>query len=292
MATEKPFFQGSVPPQCPQQYYNTSPSMTTLPFNVKTDLNPYHRIYISKEYDMFKKAHYYESFLRDYKVFGELPDGDKKLLFTVSQHFQCNTCCEGWGVTCCCFSYIFCDKIIFQMDYRRNGRGFYTQGLNIQKGFHCLGCSNCKCDCPCAPHSRLFLRENIDPDNPDFNVGVHKGYTDYPLGCCCILCDRNAFYMDENNLKSYGIRAKCCDILAQRLSCIKGDFEIDIEDSKGCKTGNIMIYAGCYSQAVQGHCCYLPRNHFEINMPQAATSEQKFQIIADAIHFDLINGNL
>ena len=101
MTTEKGKLK--VPPQKTQ--YNQlaiSPNISSLPFDVSKDLNKYSKIYITKEYDMFRKVHCFENFIHDYKIYGQLPDGDKKLLFTCSRHFQCNSCCEGWGVSCCC----------------------------------------------------------------------------------------------------------------------------------------------------------------------------------------------
>ena len=54
-----------------------------------------------------------------------------------------------------------------------------------------------------------------------------------------------------------------------------------------------MIYTGCYSEKVKDFgICYAPRPYYEINLPSLATSEQKFQIVADLIHFDLTNGAL
>ena len=58
-----------------------------IPFNVAQDLNMFTRIFVVREFDKFKIFHYYERLFPDYKVFGELPDGDKKLLFTSSRHF-------------------------------------------------------------------------------------------------------------------------------------------------------------------------------------------------------------
>ena len=78
------------------------------------------------------------------------------------------------------------------MDYRRNGAPFYTQGINIQKGCYCCKCSCCDCCkcccCDCCPPSILFLRENIDPESRDFNVGVKKGTTEVQNTCCCSCC--------------------------------------------------------------------------------------------------------
>ncbi len=61
-----------------------------------------------------------------------------------------------------------------------------------------------------------------------------------------------------------------------------------IEDSRGVKTGSVKIYAGCCSRKVEGKCCFSPREpYYEVNLPPNATSEQKFQIVADVIHLDL-----
>ena len=43
---------------------------------------------------------------------------------------------------------------------------------------------------------------------------------------------------------------KCCDMTT--------DFEIEIEDEKGNKCGNIMLYSGLFSKLVEGKCCYMP----------------------------------
>ena len=79
---------------------------------------------------------------------------------------------------------------------------------------------------------------------------------------------------------------KCCC----GLEC---DFEMDIENEKGTKTGNIKIFSGCFSEKVKTEKrCHIPRKYYEINMPDDASSEQKFQIIADLIHFDIVNSAL
>jgi len=294
MTTDEMRLRGNMPPQV---VVVTTP-ITTLPFNVMTELNPYTRIYVALEYDFFKIVHCYENHFHDYKVYGEMSDGDKKLLFTVSQHFQCKACCDCDGCGCVfqgCCECICSDKIIFQLDYRRNNVGFYTQGLYIQKGCRPLCCQRKKGCCEecaedCCPQSILYLRENIDPDNPDFNVGVRKGQTISRLGCCG---DRTSTYYPQEGGQSYRLKAKCCDI--RERNCKKhcfnmdSDFEIDIEDGTGLKTGNVMLYSGMYSSKVEGRCCFLPRPYFEVNLPAGATSEQKFHIIADLIHLDVTN---
>jgi len=272
---------------------------TSLPLNVATDLHMFNRISIVRQLDFFKIFHCLERMLPSYVVYGEMPDGDKKILFTVQQHFQCCKCCDQCILTCVCAEYVCCDQIIFQMDYKRNNAPFYTQGYNLQKG-----CYFCKCYCCiCCPDSILYLRENIDPDSKDFNVGVQKGSTvvDKPA-CCACLRDKTAHYDTPEGIRASAIRAKCCDICKQQcLGCCTAcfqrcgfccdctcDFEIDIEDGNSMKTGTIYLYSGCCSKQSEGRCCYLPSTFYDIIMPPGSTSEQKFQIIAQTIHFDLV----
>ena len=266
-----------------------------LPLDVTTELAQYQRIFVTKEFDYFKIVHRCEDYLHDYKVFGELPDGDKKLLFTVSRHFECKCCWDNCIIPLCLCAYVCCNSIVFQLDYKRNGNPFFTQGINIQKGFYC-----CKCYCPsccscCTRSDYLDLRENNQPDNPDFNYGTYKGTTRVTTNCCVPEYTANYINVDKSN--GPAIRAKCCDVCKKRcLRCCCGceyDFEMDIEDGNGNKSGNIMIYTGCYSEKVKDFgICYSPRPYYEINLPSLATSEQKFQIVADLIHFDLTNGAL
>ena len=269
---------------------------TSLPFDVKEDLQKYSRIFITKEVDPFRIVHCFESIARDYIIFGEAKDGDKKLLFTCHNHFDCCNCCEQCIIGCYCAVYACCDSIVYQLDYRRNGYPFYTQGFNVVKGCHCcdvLTICNC-CPCYLCAGDTLYLRENIDPDSPDIKVGTPRGKT--KTNCCCS-CDKYVDYYTETKLKGHTVRAACCDICCH--SCIIQccgrftgggcDFEMSIEDENGIKTGNILIYSGCYSKKVEGKCCKLPRAYFEVNMPPNANSEQKFQIIADIIHLDLAN---
>ena len=274
----------------------TRPAVVTLPFNVASDLNQYSRVFITHEFDYFRVVHNYEDMLRDYKIFGETPDGDKKLLFTVHRHFECKVCecCQQCIITCLICDYVCCDQIIFQMDYRRNGAPFYTQGVNLQKGCYCCKCYFCSsCCCCCQPTLQtLFLRENIDPDSRDFNVGTRKGETNSVISCCAT--DYFTFYNSQEGVKGNTVRAKCCDICklsyANRCCCCNADLEMDIEDDKGLKTGSVFLYSGNYSQKSEGRCCYHPRPYFEVNMPPNSSSEQKFQIIADLIHFSISYG--
>ena len=169
------------------------------------------------------------------------------------------------------------------MDYRRNNKTFYTQGLNIQKGCYCCKCHCCTCCCCCCscPASILYLRENVDPDNPDFNVGIKKGRTS-KYGC--LLTDKVVSYFSQEGMKGPSIRAGCC---TGCICCDCSDIIMDIEDGNGGSIGKILIPNGCNSEKVKGMCCHLPRPYYEINISQNITSEQKFQIIADVVHFSL-----
>ena len=61
-----------------------------LPFDVSKDLEQFSKLFVSSEFDSFRNIHClekcYPSF--DFVIYGELPDGDKKLLFTCTKHNQ------------------------------------------------------------------------------------------------------------------------------------------------------------------------------------------------------------
>lgn len=259
-----------------------------LPFDVETELNEFSRIFITRVGDPFKIVHCCDPFILDYQVFGELPDKSKKLIFTVSDHYECCKC-DSFGCHLFCCSLLCCDALLFQLDYRKNNQGFYTQGINKRKGCYatCDDCNICCCTC----FSNLFLKENIDHNNADFDAGIKKGRTTTSLSKFC--SDKTTHYFSEENIIGYGIRAECCEIYKRatlRKCCnLSSDFEISIENEKGMKCGNIIVYSGLFSKLVEDRCCYSPKPYFEINMPQNISSFQKFQIIADTIHFDYVN---
>lgn len=254
----------------------------SIPFDVSSELNDYSKIYISREYDVFRNYHCCECY-KDFKVYGELPDGDKKTLFVVKHHFECCPMCKGCMVYfpfCCSYS-VCSDKIMFQLDYRRNNLNFYTQGINIKKGCYC-----CDCCCKYCCSVRLFLRENIDPDSPDFDVGKKKGETKGNIRS--VICqDQIITYIDENGIQGHSLRLPACEICKYTCCCccICRDYEITIETPTGLKAGNIFIPNGCCSQNVES-CCYRPYRYFEINFPVNISSLEKFKIITEAIHFN------
>ena len=274
-----------------------------LPIDVSKELAQFSKIFISAEIDYFRLVHCCENILRDYKVFGQLPNGDKALLFTVRRHFDCCKC-DNWGIGCCCCIYLCCNQIVYQMDYKRNNVNFYTQGFNLKKG-----CYFCKCICKCCPPSVLHLRENGFPDNADFEVGNKKGRTETTNCCCFCLKEKvTTKYITQEGFAGPEIAMDrclicrdlclascliycCCPVI---LCCSRNyahcyDLEMDIHDGAGNKTGNIIISNGCCSKKVAGlGMCYSPRGYYEINCPVNATSLEKFQIIADVIHFDQV----
>ena len=268
-------------------------SKKQIPFNVEKELGQFTKMYITKENDLFKIAHFCQSLTQDYLIYGEMPDESKKILFTVSEHYECECCCcvdfDQFGIDCCCFSFMLCDKILYQFDYKKNNEGFYTQGKYQQKGFQCK-VPECNI-CNCCPYHTLYLRENTDHDDADFDKGTKKGKTE--TQSCSFFSDKTTLYTTEEDRQGYGIRATCSEIYKRKylkLCCnATHDFEIEIENEKGEKVGNIMLYSGLCSDLVKDKCCYVPKPYFELNLPKNASSKQKFQIIADVIHFDYAN---
>lgn len=274
-----------------------------LPIDVSRELAQFSKMFVSKEVDYFRLSHCFENIFRDYKVFGELPNGDKSLLFTVRRHFDCCKC-DNWGCYCCCFTFFCCNQIFYQMDYKRNNVNFYTQGINYKRG-----CYFCHGLCKYCPPTELFLRENGFPDNADFEIGNKKGKTKVTHPCCmCCAQKITSKYTTQEGFAGPEISIPCGPIC--RDMCIAGclidtglttiscctsnvahcyDLEMDIHDGLGNKTGNIIISNGCCSKKVAGlGMCYTPRGFYEINCPVNATSIEKFQIIADIIQFDII----
>ena len=291
-----------------------------IPLDVTTELSQFTKFYITKGVDFFRIVCCCENLIPEYNIYGEMPDGDKKLLFTCTQHFTCCNCgcsdccpeyCQGVGFFCFCCGYLCSDIIIFQMDYKRNNKCFYTQGISIPKG--CVICK-CFCYCCCCPCccclDTLDLTEGTNPKLP--SLGVSKGHTKVGNCCCCCCCDDGqckhcydlaATYTSQEGNKGPTVRSPCICCCKDCCSCYcccccckdccNFDIELDIEDSQGAKKGNILIYGGCCSSKLEGKCCcncYCPRRYFDINMPLDFTSEEKFQVIADVIHFDLIYG--
>ena len=265
-----------------------------LPFIVSQELNQYKKVYISRQFDFFRNFQCCE-LAPDYVIYGEMPDGDKKILFTCRQNYKCCECCCSQCIISCLFcEYICCDKIIFQMDYKRNNANFYTQGINMKKGCYCCKCyclAGLCCCCPCCINKNiLHLRENVDPDNPDPTIGSGQGTTE-GVSCCSCIRDKTVSYNTQEGFKGPLVRLGCCVACKDSCFCQWSDIEIDIEDGEGKKTdGSILVPNGCCSQ--RGTCCFRPIRHFEITFPQNSSSIEKFQIIADTIHLDLDTGIL
>lgn len=259
-------------------------SPTSLPFDVEKDLNGYNKVYITKQFNLFRTFHCCEFLGGDYIVYGLLPDGDKKILFTAKKHYKCCDFCNDCVINCCLCQYVCCNKILYQMDYQRNNLNFYTQGVNLVKGCYFCNCSLC---CRfCGVGSILFLRENISPDDPDIRVGKQKGQT---IKQGCLFCqDRVIKYIDERGVEGHTLRLKAFDVFLNSIPCSCTrcqDIEISIENANGVKTGSICVPNGCCSTKVED-ICHIPGAYFEVNFPPNISSAQKFQIIAEAVHFN------
>ena len=264
-----------------------------LPFDVSNDLKMFSKVFIVKIKDPFRAHHNCEPKKNEYSVFGELPDGDKKILFTVREHFECYNCCSDCILTCCLCDIVCCDKIVFQLDYRRNNKNFYTQGINLHKGCYCCKCLCCSCcsccsccDCCgcCNQFDVLHLRENLEPNNPDLNIGVKRGSTLNNIRCNCCQ-DKVVKYISQEGIEGHTLRLSSCEICVRSNSSIYNtffDLEIIIENTNKEKIGSIIVPRKKIEK-----CCYSPEVYFEIDLPKSATSIEKFQIIAEAIHFNL-----
>ena len=262
---------------------------SNLPFNISNDLDNYSKIYITRGFNPFRIFHCFEFAFGDYTVFGDTEDGDKKILFTAKTHSQCCHCCDSCVLTCCFCDYVCCNRIMFQVDYTRNNKNFFTQGFNLQKGCYFCQCHTCLTCCSfCCTYNRLILRENTNPDDPDMNIGVKMGQTITNKNFC--FCqDKTVEYNSENGTPGHTLRLNCCDIFKNSLCCSCTrcqDVEIDIENSRHEKVGRINMPNGCCSSK-SPNMCFLPGHYFEINFPQKLSSMEKFLIIAEAIHFDL-----
>ena len=272
-------------------------SALKLPFDVSTELNIYNRVYISRQLDYFRNYHCCEVTGGDYIVYGELPDGDKKILFTASKHFKCCNCCNSCIIGCGLLDYECCDSIVTQIDYKRNNVNFYTQGQYIQSGCYLCRWLFCYQFLLCFINGQLYyLRENLEPDNPDFNVGVKRGST-LAHECCG---DSLVSYTTQEGFKGPSVKLQCCEkckhsctnvLCGGCFGCNMAgcDIELIIEDGNGQQTGTVYLPNGCCSKKVEGTCCYFPGSHYVVNFPPNATSIEKFQIIADIIHFNVRN---
>ena len=306
--------EGTIIDEKPSLIANQLPKQKiNLPLDVTTELSEYKKFYITKGKDFFRIICCCEDMLSEYNIYAEMPDGDKKLLFTCTQHYICCCCgcsdccpeyCKGCPCFCFCCGYVCSDKILFQMNYKRNNRCFYTQGISLPKGCYCGKCICYGCCSCCCCNSYLDLKEGTNPKLP--SLGESKGHTKVKNCCCCCCDDCNCkqcndlkvTYISQEGKKGPTVRSPsscCCKNCCKcddcccccSCDCCNFDVELDIEDSQGVKKGNILIYEGCCSSKVEKKCCYCPRHYFDINMPPDFTSEEKFQVIADIIHFDL-----
>ena len=223
---------------------------------------------------------------------------------------------------CLCCSYACNDFIYFQLDYIKDSKPFFTQGIKYQKGCQsCLLPFGCKC-CVC---SNIFnLTKNDNPKNPSFNYGENIGSTINkssicynPICTCYSSCyDQIEIYnkdkqvkwiigRSENNCdKDYncrflGCNCGCCDECCKECN---SDFHLIIFNDQGESSGKILIPNGICSEKLEkdccackcccGGCCSFERitPHYQIEFPNNANSADKFYIIAGVIMYEFVSG--
>lgn len=170
-----------------------------VPFDISRELGIYSKLFLTKEVDLFRIFHYTEYSVEDYKIYGELSNGDKQILFTVRKHIipnctSCKNCCRQFCNSCCscccgekkkgccdgpicsfcCFGdYVCHDLVGFRLDYKRNNILFYNQAFIYEEGCHCC-CTECyvcgKCtgfECPCCCGKCCGVDYFCDPCTPN-----------------------------------------------------------------------------------------------------------------------------
>ena len=306
--------------------FNHIPERFSLPFDVSRELAMYTKIFVSKEVDLFRIFHYTEGLAQDYKIYGELPNGDKQILFTVRKHIipnctSCSNCCSQCCDSCCSCkkkkeccepSYQFCcfgeivyyDLVGYRLDYKRNNNLFYNQAFIYEQGCHCY-CTECYYCRTCTGHNCSFCCGKCcgvdyccDPCTPnilklreninEINIlqGVKKGET-VGTPCCCKICrDKTVTYNTEEGSKGISIRLNCCDFCI--FSCCK-PCKQDLDITIEDSKGEKVGFIFMPNGCYSKNvpsCCYWTKNYFEINVPLNMPSNEKFQIIADVIHLN------
>ena len=98
--------------------------------------------------------------------------------------------------------------------------------------------------------------------------------------------DRKATFYSQEGAKGHNLRLHCNDYCLLKCLCCCKEIEIGIEDSKEKKVGNIFVPSNCCSIKAPSNC-YCGVRYYELTMPKNISSEQKFQIIANVVHFDV-----
>ena len=297
--------------------------------NINRDLEDIKTIYIGVEKNIFQFTHCQSCNSPSYKIYYLTEDKKVKTLFTVSKHYTSGKCCYDSCkfcycqiLPCLCCSYACNDFIYFQLDYIKDSKPFFTQGIKYQKGCQsCLLPFGCKC-CVC---SNIFnLTKNDNPKNPSFNYGenigstINKSSICYNPICTCYSCcyDQIEIYnkdkqvkwiigRNENNCdKDYncrflGCNCGCCDECCKECN---SDFHLIIFNDQGESSGKILIPNGICSEKLEkdccackcccGGCCSLERitPHYQIEFPNNANSADKFYIIAGVIMYEFVSG--
>ena len=126
------------------------------------------------------------------------------------------------------------------MDYKRNNRFFYIQGLSLPKG--CYFCKLvCCCCCQCLPKS-LDLKKKYKSKVP--SSGENKGYTKVGDCCCCCCCGGGC----DCDCK------QCCDLYATYTSQ-EGNKYPTMRSPCFCSCCNICDCGACCCCCCCCNCC-------------------------------------
>lgn len=290
--------------------------LSDLPINVYTDLENIKVAYIGIEKDIFRIFHCQEKNSLSLKIYYLDENNKINVLFNVNEHFvpkKCCSCCTCDLINCCCCAYLYRNKIIYQLDYLKNNLPFATLGYNLPQGCYCckVNCCESCCTCPCcncrSVLSKLYLRINNNPSEPDLSYGKFLGKTTAVLTNCCDGFSNKVEIVDENGMLRWivGLVRKCCNCKCCCCDCchccdeVFSDKFFEIYDANMKLCGSILVPYGicsvklekdccCYKSCCGGCCsCYRVNPYYEIHFPEIANSLDKFYILSAVMMFEL-----
>ena len=306
--------------QSPFMPLSQNPEISPLieyPIDVYKDLQNIKVAYVGIEKDIFRIFHSQEINSLSFKIYYLDENNKINILFNVNEHFvpeKCCSCCRCEVINCCCCAYLYNHRIVYQLDYLKNNLPFATLGLNLNQGCYCCklnccaGCCNCCSCCKCTNVlSKLYLRLNNNPSNPDFSYGKYLGISTGMMTAGCQPNSHKVEITDENGVLKWtiGLIRKCCDCQCGCCNCGKcceevfSDklFEIYDSDTKLC--GDIIVPFGSCSYRLKKDCCccksccggccscYRVTPYYEIHFPEKANSLDKFYILTAVMMFEL-----
>lgn len=306
--------------QSPFMPLSQNPEISPLieyPIDVYKDLQNIKVAYIGIENDIFRIFHCQERDSLSFKIYYLDENNKINILFNVNEHFvpeKCCSCCRCEVINCCCCAYLYNHRIVYQLDYLKNNLPFATLGLNLNQGCYCCklnccaGCCNCCSCCKCTNVlSKLYLRLNNNPSNPDFSYGKYLGISTGMMTAGCQPNSHKVEITDENGALKWtvGLIRKCCDCQCCCCNCCKccdevfSDKLFEIYDSEMKLCGDIIVPFGYCSSKLEKDCCcwkcccggccscYRVTPYYEIHFPENANSLDKFYILTAVMMFEL-----